>query len=352
MPKTSRSRMVIAAVAGAMVLGALALVNSASAHGSIVDPPSRNYGCWQRWGNDFQNPRMATEDPMCWQAWQHNTNAMWNWNGLYREGLRGNHQGGIPDGTLCSGGHAEGGRYDSLDAVGAWRAANIGNNFRVKLWDQASHGADYIRVYVTRQGFNALTQPLRWADLELVGQIGNTPANQWTPEPAGGVSIQVPGNAAGRSGRHIIYTIWQASHSDQSYYLCSDVIFPGGSPDPSPSVSPSPSQSPSPSPSTQPGNCTATYRQTGSWSGGFQAEVTVTAGAAAVRGWTVRWTYANGQSITQIWSATLGSNAPNVVISNAGYNGSLGARASTTFGFLGSWNGSNPAPTLTCNATT
>ncbi|MCO6011142.1 lytic polysaccharide monooxygenase [Actinoallomurus purpureus] len=30
------------------------------------------------------------------------------------------------------------------------------------------HGADHILVYVTRQGYNALTQPLRWSDLELV----------------------------------------------------------------------------------------------------------------------------------------------------------------------------------------
>ncbi len=29
---------------------------------------------------------MVTEDPMCYQAWQADPNAMWNWNGLYREG--------------------------------------------------------------------------------------------------------------------------------------------------------------------------------------------------------------------------------------------------------------------------
>jgi chitin-binding protein len=29
----------------------------------------------------------------------------------------------------------------------------------------------------------------------------------------------------GRSGRAVIYTIWQASHMDQTYFLCSDVNF-------------------------------------------------------------------------------------------------------------------------------
>jgi hypothetical protein len=33
----------------------------AYAHGSTIDPMSRNYGCWKRWGNDFQNPTNETE---------------------------------------------------------------------------------------------------------------------------------------------------------------------------------------------------------------------------------------------------------------------------------------------------
>jgi chitin-binding protein len=201
---------------GALISGVLTGV--ANAHGSATDPPSRNYGCWNRWGNDFQNPEMATKDPMCWQAWQANTNAMWNWNGLYRENLGGNHQGNIPDGQLCSGGRAEGGRYNSMDTVGAWQMANKSTRFRLTITDQARHGADYLRVYVTRQGFNPATQPLGWGNLELVAQTGRyAPAGQY----------QVDVNAAGRSGRHIVYTIWQASHLDQSYYFCSDVNFTG-----------------------------------------------------------------------------------------------------------------------------
>ncbi|MGO4423542.1 lytic polysaccharide monooxygenase, partial [Streptomyces sp. MCAF7] len=27
------------------------------------------------------------------------------------------------------------------------------------------------------------------------------------------------------TGRHVVYTIWQASHMDQTYFLCSDVNF-------------------------------------------------------------------------------------------------------------------------------
>src|SRR5688572_7908223 len=138
----------------AVLLLTTAFVGGASAHGSTIDPASRNYGCWKRWGSDFQNPAMATEDPMCWQAWQTEPNAMWNWNGLYKEQVNNNHQAAIPNGQLCSGGLAEGGRYRAMDTVGDWKASNISNNFTVKLHDQAKHGATYIYVYVTKQGFN------------------------------------------------------------------------------------------------------------------------------------------------------------------------------------------------------
>ncbi|MCW6007309.1 cellulase family glycosylhydrolase [Micromonospora sp. CPCC 205371] len=97
--------------------------------------------------------------------------------------------------------------------------------------------------------------------------------------------------------------------------------------------------------------CTATYAITGQWQGGFQAEVRVAAGSSAISGWTVNWTYANGQSVTQSWNTTISSSGSSVTARNVSYNGNLGAGASTTFGFLGSWNGTNSAPTPTCTAT-
>jgi mannan endo-1,4-beta-mannosidase len=119
----------------------------------------------------------------------------------------------------------------------------------------------------------------------------------------------------------------------------------------SPSPSPSPSASPSPSVSPTPGTrgCTATYTRSNQWPGGFQAEVRVTAGSAAITSWRVTWTWANGQSITQFWGAQVTGS---VVATNMPYNGNLGAGQSTSWGFLGSWNGStNTNPTPSCTAT-
>ncbi|PSL58503.1 chitin-binding protein [Saccharothrix carnea] len=206
----------VLAVLAASVVVLVGASGVASAHGSVTDPPSRNYGCWQRWGSDHLNPNMGQTDPMCAQAWKADPNAMWNWNGLYRNGVGGNHQGALPSGQLCSGGLAESGRYRALDTVGAWNTTNKPRQFTLTITDQAKHGADYLRIYITRQGVNTATTPLRWSDLELVtstGRYGTTGLYQ----------AQV--NAGSRTGRHVVFTIWQASHMDQAYYLCSDVNF-------------------------------------------------------------------------------------------------------------------------------
>lgn len=119
---------------------------------------------------------------------------------------------------------------------------------------------------------------------------------------------------------------------------------------PSASASPSTSASPSPSPSTGGRSCTATYAITGQWSGGFQAAVTVTAGSSAITGWTVTWTFANGQTVTQSWSTTIASSGATVTARSVSYNGALAANANTQFGFLGTWNTANSAPAPTCVA--
>src|SRR3954469_6897894 len=184
MKSSLRTRILASAFAGAVAAVLTVAVTPsgpAAAHGNITGPASRNYGCYQRWGDKFQDPTMATLDPMCWQAWQADPQAMWNWNGLFREGVAGNHQGAIPDGQLCSGGHAQNGRYNAMDTVGDWKATTVGNNFNVQVFDQALHGADYLWVYVTNPGFNPATTALKWWDLNRVAVVDNTPADQRTP---------------------------------------------------------------------------------------------------------------------------------------------------------------------------
>ncbi|WJK35972.1 lytic polysaccharide monooxygenase [Solwaraspora sp. WMMA2065] len=333
-------RRVLTVAAVAALLFTTALADVAAAHGSSIAPPSRNYGCYERWASDFQNPRMATEDPMCWQAWQADSTAMWNWNSLYIDGVNGQHQAHIPDGQLCSAGNTGGVRYAALDQPGNWRAANVGTNFTLTYHDQALHGADYHLVYVTRQGFNPLTQRLRWSDLELVWTTDGADPGEGTRTSnpnLNGVSVDIPVSAPGRTGRHIVYLIWKASHADQTYYFCSDVNFGG---------TPAPTTAPPTTPA--PGGCTATFSIVATWQGGFQAEVRVTAGGTPISRWTLNWTNPTGQQVTQAWNATVSSNGSAVTATNVSYNGSIGSGASTSFGLLGSATGTPVAPTLTC----
>ena len=97
-----------------------------------------------------------------------------------------------------------------------WKATDIRNNFTIRLWDQAYHGADYLMVYITRQGFAPTRQPLTWNDLQLLTKTGRYSPGQYYP---------VDLSTSGRSGRAVIYTIWQASHMDQTFFMCSDVNF-------------------------------------------------------------------------------------------------------------------------------
>ncbi|MEU8180952.1 cellulase family glycosylhydrolase [Micromonospora sp. NPDC049047] len=122
---------------------------------------------------------------------------------------------------------------------------------------------------------------------------------------------------------------------------------------PPPTTAPPTTPPPTTAPPTTPppaGGCTATYTVTNQWQGGFQGEVRVSAGATAITGWTTRWTLANGQSVTQSWNAALTSSGSAVTARNLEYNGRLAAGASISFGFLGGWTGSNPAPQVSCTA--
>ena len=124
----------------------------------------------------------------------------------------------------------------------------------------------------------------------------------------------------------------------------------GGTP---PTTTP-PSPSPSTTPSTPPPagrQCTAAYAVTGSWGGGFQGAVTVKAGAAAITGWTVTWTWPSGQRFTNTWNAAVTGSGDAVTARNLSYNGSLPAGGSTSWGFTASFTGTNTAPTATCAAT-
>ncbi len=347
-------------VAVAAPVLAVMTAETASAHGNVSDPPARNFRCYQTWYGNHQDPSMPTVDPMCDYAWDNQPGAMYNWNGLFKENVAGNHQAALPDGTICGGNNSG---YTTMNRVGPWIPTKKPTTFTLNLRDDSQHGADYLKIYISRQGYDPKTQPLKWSDLQLVKTTPRfAPANNYQTE------VSVPG----MTGHHVLFTIWQASHLDQSYYLCSDVDFGGGTstptePTPTPTPTPTATATPTPTPTPTPtatatptptpttstpasAGCSATYRPVNQWAGGFQADVIVKAGSSAIRSWTVTWTWPNGQRLTNHWNASATQSGSQVTARNLSWNGSLVAGGSTTFGVQGSWSGSNGTPTLSCSA--
>ena len=125
-----------------------------------------------------------------------------------------------------------------------------------------------------------------------------------------------------------------------------------GSPTPTPTTSsPTPTPpSPTPSNSGGPRGCSATYAVQNDWGTGFVASVTVrNTGTSATGGWRVAWTFGANQQITNSWNAAVAQSGTAVAATNAGWNGSLSAGATTQFGFQGTGSGNTP-PVLTCVA--
>ncbi|MEU4448739.1 cellulase family glycosylhydrolase [Actinosynnema sp. NPDC050801] len=95
-----------------------------------------------------------------------------------------------------------------------------------------------------------------------------------------------------------------------------------------------------------PASCAVTYKVAGQWQGGFQGDVKIAnTGTTAVNGWTLRWTWANGQTVSQSWGATTTQSGSTLSATNVAYTGSIPVNGSVAFGFIGSWNGTNSAPT-------
>jgi polysaccharide lyase-like protein/cellulose binding protein with CBM2 domain len=90
--------------------------------------------------------------------------------------------------------------------------------------------------------------------------------------------------------------------------------------------------------------CAVTYTAN-SWSSGFTADVKVTNNGPAVSSWTVTWAFAGDQRVTNAWNATVTQTGTAVSAASVAWNGSLATGASTSFGFQGTYSGTNANPT-------
>ena len=128
----------------------------------------------------------------------------------------------------------------------------------------------------------------------------------------------------------------------------------GGNPTPTPTPGSTPTPTPTPTPVSG-STCSVHYAITNQWTGGFGTSLTITnTGSTAINGWSLQFSFPNGQTITQLWNGSYTQSGSAVTITNVSYNASIspGQPLSSSPGFNGSWNGTNAAPTaFTLNGT-
>lgn len=116
-----------------------------------------------------------------------------------------------------------------------------------------------------------------------------------------------------------------------------------------PTPTPTQGTTPTPTPTQTSGSgCSVHYAITNQWPGGFGANLVITnTGSSTINGWSLQFSFPNGQTITQLWNGSYTQSGSAVTVTNLSYNATIapGATLSSPPGFNGSWNGSNSAPT-------
>ncbi|MFE3638052.1 lytic polysaccharide monooxygenase [Streptomyces cellostaticus] len=203
---------VTAAAATAPLLLLPWMAGPALAHGAPTDPVSRVYACSPEGG-------AANRSAACRAAVSANGAPFTAWDDLRVAGVAGRDRQVIPDGRLCS---ADLPGYRGLDLPRAdWPATRLapGGRLAMTYASTIAHQGTF-RLYLTRPGYDP-AKPLHWSDLPTrpFAEVKDPPLTNGAYH----LSATLPKD---RTGRQMLYTIWQNSSTPDTYYSCSDVVFP------------------------------------------------------------------------------------------------------------------------------
>jgi cellulase/cellobiase CelA1 len=97
-------------------------------------------------------------------------------------------------------------------------------------------------------------------------------------------------------------------------------------------------------------SCTVAYSVTNSWSGGLQAQVTLTnTGTSAINGWILQWTFQGDEQISNLWNASFTQSGAQVTARAASFNGTVAPGTSVTIGFTANATNAAAPTTFTVN---
>ncbi|MEM1178499.1 MAG: lytic polysaccharide monooxygenase [Acidobacteriota bacterium] len=219
--------------AAAVLLSLAVGVESARAHGTILEPQSRVYKC--RFADNPENP----QDPACAAAVEFagDPQFLYDWSAIRQGDADGQHQQVVPDGQLCSGGDPV---FAGLDLPrDDWRAtaihADADGTYEFIYRASAPHATQDMLFFVTPEGWDP-TAPLAWGDLDFdptdsdidpFCELGSVPL-ETLPQIGPAYRMRCP--LPQRTGRHVIYQVWQRSDSPEAFYACVDVILSSSPP--------------------------------------------------------------------------------------------------------------------------
>ena len=212
MPRMTAHRTAVLAMTAAspLLLGVWAAA-PAVAHGAFTDPASRVYGCSPVGGE--------RGSAACRAAVAANGAPFTAWDNLRVANVNGRDRQAVPDGELCSGGLPA---YRGLDLARAdWPSTPLkpGAPLTMRYASTIPHTGTF-KLYLTKPGYDP-AKPLTWSDLP------EKPFAEVTdPALTNGAYRLGATLPSDRTGRHVLYTIWQNSSTPDTYYSCSDVVFP------------------------------------------------------------------------------------------------------------------------------
>jgi predicted carbohydrate-binding protein with CBM5 and CBM33 domain len=198
------------ALTGAAVVAGLLPSVPALAHGAPTSPISRSAAC--------AGGGSKTGTAACKAALKANGGAFGSFDNIRVPNVNGNDKKFVPDGELCGGGlDAFKGLNIARDDFPATTVTG-GKTLAIKYRATIAHKGSF-RVYLTKQGYSP-AKKLAWGDL------GSKPLTDVTDPPLTGGAFQFGVKLPERTGRQILFIVWQTSNTPDTYYSCSDLAFP------------------------------------------------------------------------------------------------------------------------------
>lgn len=232
-PRSRTSRLVLGLAAVGLLAGGTVVggaPQTADAHGGLTFPATRTYQCYldglaggQAAG---QGGNMLPTNAICQDALAYSSYPFYTWYGNLLSLVDGKHEETIPDGELCGPGE-QFQAFNTPSELWPTTALTSGAEITFQYAATVQHPGSWTQ-YITKDGWDP-TQPLGWDDIEEFDRVVDPPVRSGG---ATGPEYYWDATLPEKSGRHVIFSVWERSDSPESFYNCSDVVFGGGTGEP------------------------------------------------------------------------------------------------------------------------